>query len=251
MRISTEKNRLLTLAAVLALIAGWKVVSLLVGSPIILPSPEDTFTQFFLLLAARDFWPALGATLVRGAIGFVLSCCAGVIVGILAGLKPGFRLFVSPFISIVKTVPVMSIILLALIWFHSDAVPVFVSFLMTFPIICGNVIEGVGQSENLLVEMASLFRVSRRTTLLHVYIPSIFPYFIAGASTALGITWKVVIAAEVLAQPVRALGSGLQEARIQLNTAEVFAWTAAAILVSTASEKLLELSVRKAPWRRR
>jgi NitT/TauT family transport system permease protein len=250
MRISTENNKLLTLAAVLVLAAVWKTASLLVGSEIILPSPESTFKEFFLLLAAREFWSSLGATLLRGAAGFVLSCGAGLLIGIPAGLKPGFRLFIRPFISVVKSVPVMSIILLALIWFQSDAVPVFVAFLMTFPIVCGNVMEGVGQSEKLLIEMAALFRVSRRTTLIHVYIPSLFPYFIAGASTALGITWKVVIAAEVLSQPVRALGSGLQEARIELNTAEVFAWTAAAILVSGASEKLLELSVRSLPWRK-
>jgi NitT/TauT family transport system permease protein len=122
---------------------------------------------------------------------------------------------------------------------------------MSFPIICGNVIEGVGQSESLLVEMAHMYRAGRRTTLFHVYIPSVFPFFIAGATTALGITWKVVIAAEVLAQPLRALGSGLQEARIQLNTAEVFAWTVAAVLLSVASEKLLELTVKNVPWRKR
>jgi len=251
MRLFTEKNRNLTLLAVIALLAAWEIASLLIGSDIILPSPEHTFREFYFLLSARDFWPALGSTLLRGAVGFIVSCIAGVIIGIPAGLKPGFRIFVRPLLSIVRTVPVMSIILLALIWFHSGAVPVFVSFLMSFPIVCGNVIEGVGQSENLLVEMAHQYRVSRRTTLLHVYIPSVFPFFIAGASTAMGITWKVVIAAEVLAQPVRAMGTGLQEARIQLNTAEVFAWTVAAVLVSVASEKLLERAVRKVPWRKR
>lgn len=222
---------------------------MLLSAEIILPSPEITVLRFFELLSSRDFWPALGATILRGLAGFFISCAAGIICGITGGLKPRFNAFIKPYIAIIKPTPVMSVILLALIWFKTDNVPIFVSFLIAFPIIFSNVIEGVSHVDGKLIEMAKLYGLKRNTKLFHIYIPSITPYFLAGISSGLGITWKVVIAAEVLAQPLHALGTGLQAAKIQLETAEVFAWTGAAILLSVVTEKSLNSILRRLPWR--
>jgi hypothetical protein len=55
---------------------------------------------------------------------------------------------------------------------------------------------------------------------------------VSGVSAAVGITWKVVIAAEVLAMPIYSVGTKMQNARINLETAEVFAWTFVSIVLS-------------------
>jgi NitT/TauT family transport system permease protein len=143
----------------------------------------------------------------------------------------------------------MSIILLALIWFHTDMVPVFVSFLMAFPIICGNTIQGVRSIDRDLVEMSRIYGVSRREVLTGVYLPSIAPFLLAGASSAMGMTWKVIIAAEILSQPVWSIGTQMQMARIYLETGWVLAWTVVIILVSFVFESLLRLLEAKlAAW---
>ena len=246
---STGRNSVLVILSIAVFLGIWKILSLVLGAEIILPSPEKTVLGFFRLLLSTKFWPAFGATIIRGLLGFTISCAAGIVLGITSGLKPGIHAFVKPYLAIIKPTPVMSVILLALIWFKTDNVPIFVSFLIAFPIIFSNVIEGVNQVEEKLIEMSKLYGIKKRTTLFHIYIPSITPYFLAGISSGLGITWKVVIAAEVLSQPVHALGTGLQEAKIQLETAEVFAWTAAAILLSVITEKSLNLLLKKLPWR--
>ncbi|HUX21855.1 MAG TPA: ABC transporter, partial [Spirochaetia bacterium] len=74
---------------------------------------------------------------------------------------------------------------------------------------------------------------------------------VAAMSSAVGITWKVVIAAEVLSQPLHAVGSGLQLSKYRLDTAGVFAWTAVAIVLTALSEQGLELVDRSIPWRRK
>jgi NitT/TauT family transport system permease protein len=221
-----------------------------VGAEIILPSPERTVIETITLFGDSAFYSVVGSTVLRGLAGFCISACLGIAVGLVAGSNKTAHTVISPILSVIRTTPVMSIVLIALIWFHSALVPVFVTLLIAFPIICGNVIEGVQRVDTKLLEMASVFNVRREKVVRELLVPSLFPYLIAGASTALGITWKVVVAAEILSRPARAIGSSLWEAKIRLETAEVFAWTAVAIVLSGLSEAVFRLAVRKIPWAR-
>jgi len=242
------KSSLYTLIGAAVLFAVWKFAASLIGAEILLPAPERVAAALFDLVAASDFRRAVGATVVRGISGFSLSAILGLFVGVVCGLSPIVFRIVRPLLAVIRSTPVMSVIILALIWFSTDSVPVFVSFLTAFPIITGNVMEGVGRTDSRLLEMARVFQVSPRDILIRIHLPSLFPYFLAGMRTALGITWKVVVAAEVLSQPDQAVGTGLQIARMQLETADVFAWTAVAVLLSFVTEFLFEHLTSRASW---
>jgi len=237
MKRSTIRNSLLTAVSALLLILGWKIVSAIVGAAIIVPSPEETALRFLRLMGSPSFWRAVGATVIRGVAGFLISLAAGTLVGIGAGLSPFLGSVLKPLLTVIKATPVISIILIAMIWFHTDAVPVFVTILMTFPIVCSNTTGGILNVDRSLIQMARSYRVSRRSLLTGIYLPSIVPYMVSGVSAAVGITWKVVIAAEVLAMPIYSVGTKMQNARINLETAEVFAWTFVSIVLSGLSER--------------
>jgi NitT/TauT family transport system permease protein len=241
---------ILTTVSVVALFVIWQLAAAAVGAQIIVPTPWAALKALGRFLTFPSFWAAVGATLSRGFAGFLLSTAAGLVIGTAAGLNSTFRTLFRPVLSVIRTTPVMSIIIIALIWFTTDTVPVFASFLIAFPVICGNVIQGIDSIDTDLVQMAEVFRVPRRRILFSLVIPSVFPYFLAGASTALGLTWKVVVAAEVLAQPIRAVGTGLYTAKVQLETPEVFAWTVVAILLSGMSEGVFHFMMRRISWSR-
>jgi NitT/TauT family transport system permease protein len=63
--------------------------------------------------------------------------------------------------------------------------------------------------------------------------------------------WKVVVAAEVLVQPLFALGTGMQRAKAALDTAELFSWTVAAVIAAALSETLLWSIMRSALRKRK
>ena len=249
-RSTSLKKWILTAASIVGLFVIWQLAAAAVGAQIIVPTPWAAIRALGRFFTLRPFWEAVGATLSRGFAGFLLSTAAGLVVGTAAGLNSTFRTLFRPVLSVIRTTPVMSIIIIALIWFTTDTVPVFASFLIAFPVICGNVIQGIDSIDFDLVEMARVYRVPRRRILLSLVIPSVFPYFLAGASTALGLTWKVVVAAEVLAQPIRAVGTGLYTAKVQLETPEVFAWTVVAILLSGISEAVFHFVMRRVSWSR-
>jgi NitT/TauT family transport system permease protein len=243
------KSRLISFGAVALLLLLWEIAAASVGASIILPRPDEAARQLLRLMGEAAFWLEVAVTTERTLFGFLLSLAAGLVAGVAAGLKPAVHAVLRPFLAVIRTTPIMSVILIALLWFSTGEVPVFSSFLIGFPIITGNLIVGIRQSDPRLMEMARAFELTSRQRLRHISIPSVYPYLISGAHTALGLTWKVVVAAEVLSIPDRGVGSRMQLAQMSLETAEVFAWTAVAICLSAASSWLLSLAAGAVPWR--
>ena len=110
---------------------------------------------------------------------------------------------------------------------------------MVLPIVYINCLSGILQVDRELLEMARVFRVPLRRRLLYIYLPDVMPFLISAASVSLGLCWKSGIAAEVIGLPTGSIGERLYEAKIFLQTGELFAWTVVIILVSVAFEKLV------------
>ena len=71
-----------------------------------------------------------------------------------------------------------------------------------------------------------------------IYIPSVLPYMMAACRTALGLSWKAGVAAEVIGVTKNSIGRQLYYSKIYLETADLFAWTAVVIFLSLLLEKL-------------
>ena len=138
-----------------------------------------------------------------------------------------------------KATPVMAVIILALLWFKSEKVPIFVCFLMCYPIVYVNVLTGLKHLDKNLIEMSHIFEVKWFYQIQGCYWPQLAPYLKAALQLAVGMAWKVVIAAEVLAIPHYAMGYELLSAKIYLETTEVFAWVIVIVILSQSCEYLV------------
>ena len=245
MKISFTKNQSIGFASVLSILAAWKLLALYFNSSFIVPHPEDTFITVMKLIGSSGFLKVVGTTVLRGVTGFVISAVIGIGTGILAGVSPGFNAFINPIMVTVRSTPVISLILLALIWFSSGMVPIFIAMLTMFPFICTNVVDGIRSVDQNLIEMAGFYQVGRRKIISGVYIPAIMPFIISGASSAMGIGWRAIIIGEVLSQPRYGIGTSMQSAQIFLNVDVVIAWTLIAVLISYVFEKLIRWGERK------
>ena len=171
--------------------------------------------------------------------------------GIAAGRFRAVEALLRPLIICLRSTPSMSFILLALIWFRGGRAPLFVITLVVLPVLFQNVIEGVRSIDPELLEMVTLYRVKKSRLLLKFYLPSILPFLAAGVSNGLGLTWKVSIAAEVLAYPTWGIGAQMDTARVYLQTEKVFAWTVAVIGIGLLFDYLTDYLLRKpsAAWK--
>ena len=125
----------------------------------------------------------------------------------------------------IKTIPVASFIIFVLIWFSSQNLAVLISFLMVLPVIYTNVLDGIRATDPQLLEMAQVFQIPTARKIRYLYVPQVMPFFQSGCSVALGLCWKSGIAAEVIGMPQGSIGEKLQQAKVYLDTPDLFAWT--------------------------
>ncbi|SHF89543.1 NitT/TauT family transport system permease protein [Mariniphaga anaerophila] len=245
MKISITKKQYIGFISVAVMLAVWKLLALYFDSDFIVPHPEDTFLTVLKLFADSSFAAVVGTTVLRGLIGFVISFFLGVGIGIMAGISPGFNAFINPMLVTIRSTPVIALILLALIWFSPDAVPVFIAMLTMFPFICTNVVDGIKSVDSQLIEMARFYKTGKRRIVSEVYLPAIVPFIMSGASSAMGIGWRAIIIGEVLSQPQYGIGTKMQSAQTFLNVDAVIAWTLIAVLISFVFEKIIRWSEQK------
>jgi len=217
----------------------WQILYLLVQQDLLLASPLQVFLSLARLCTQLDFWLAALFSLLRIESGFLLGVIAGTIFAVLTVRFVWIDRFVYPAISAIRSTPIASFIILALVWMSSGKVVIFIVFLMVLPIVWANVTEGIRKIDPQLLEMAAVFQLNRRQIFRYIDIPSVSPFFIAAATTGLGLAWKAGIAAEVLSTPPHSLGGGLYEAKIYLETPELLAYTAVIVILSLLLEKLL------------
>lgn len=243
---NSKIKKILIRAGVIAIwLLLWQIASLIVKSDFLFPSPIGVFKRFIELAGEKAFWIDCLSTLGR----ILLSCVSGVAVGTLLGIitavsKPLYELF-SPLLILIKTTPVASFIILVLVWIRRSNVPIFIGFLMVVPIMWANVSQGIKNADIQKLEMAKIFGFSKTQTMKMIYFPEVMPSFTAGCTTAIGLSWKAGVAAEVLATPENSVGAALYFAKINLEYADLFAWTAAIIIMSFIIEKIFTKSIRR------
>ena len=126
-------------------------------------------------------------------------------------------------------------------WLDNDTIPVFIALLMVVPIIWQNITAGLMSMDKDLLEMAKVFKVKKSRKFFKIILPQLTPHFYSGCLTSMGLAWKSGIAAEVISYPRIAIGKEMNEAKVLLETADVFVWTITLIVLSLAFEGLFKL----------
>lgn len=217
----------------------WQLASMAVGQELLLPGPLAVAKSLVELVGTDTFWLSALFTLGRVLLGLLGGGAAGCLLGFLTHFSRWADRLLAPAIRVVRATPVVSFILLVYLWVSRANIPGLIAALMVLPVLWGSVTAGLAAVDGQLLELARAYRFSRGKTLRLVWLPSLRRHFVSGLLTAFGLAWKSGVAAEVICPPRFAIGSRIQQARLALETPELFAWTLVLIVLSLALESLL------------
>ena len=224
----------------------WYIAAKRVGISFILPSPSDAFSAFFELLPQKKFLFAVGSSMLRVICGYIIGAVVGTVAAFLSYFIFPLKSFFSPFMKVVRATPVASFILICVLWMTSEIVPVFISFLMVFPIVYENVLTGLAETDVLLKEAVRVYGFSPFKSLTALYIPSSMPYLGSACITSLGLAWKASVSAEVLCVTKESVGYYIYTSKLYFETEQLFAWTIAIIIMSVILEYAVKLIAKYA-----
>ena len=236
---------LLTLFSVALWILLWQLIHILIGYDFLLPSVPDTMKAFFKLSFTALFWKTVLLSLTRIMIGLLLGITLGCAFALVSVYVPILDSFISIGMSIIKSTPVASIVILLWVLIEGTNLPIVIALMMVAPIIWQNLKDAYNSVDKNLYEVSIAFEFSRLKRFRHVFLPTIKGYFIPAVLTSVGLAWKSGIAAEIIAYTRNSIGKYIKDAKDSIETAEMFAWTLTVIVISLALERGIKLLLRR------
>jgi len=225
--------------AALFWVAVWQVVAMAVGQGILLASPVDTLLRLAALVRTGGFWRSVLFTLGHILAGYALASAAGIALATLASRYAPVADLLSPLLSAMRSVPVASFVIAALIWVPSRRLSLLIVAVIVLPVVYAGTLDGLRQIDPRLTEMARVFAMPRANRLRCVALPALMPSLTSALSVAMGLAWKSGVAAEVIGIPNGSIGERLYKAKVYLATPDLFAWTLTIVLISAGCTRLL------------
>lgn len=255
-RLKVGRSVVTGVVTVIVLLVLWWIATSGLGlvSPARFPSPEA------FLAALRRIWTDgyAGGTLIEHVvqsvrlvlIGFVTAVCVGVPLGFFMGYDRRFEAFVNPIFLVLRPIPPLAWIPLAIVWFGlGDASKVFVIFVSAFVASVINTYTGVRNVRRHLIEAALVHGATPGRVVREVYIPDALPMIFTGLRLSLQASWTTLVAAELVGAFL-GLGRALQTAYRDVNTPMILvAMVAIAIAGAATTIGLTKLEKRLIRWR--
>lgn len=245
MKASIIKSSLKKLFILLFWLIIWEILALIVNKEIYLPSPIATFNSLITILLDKTTYIVILSSTYRTMLALALSCIFGIIFGFFCGLNDYLYDLINPLIIVIRSTPIVSIIILAILWLKSSNVPIFATFLMCFPVIFTNVATGIKNTDKKILEMCKVYKFKKFEIIRFVYFPSILPYIHSAIISSIGIAWKASSAAEVLSMPKYSIGNHLFYAKANLEPTVLFSWTIIIVALSYVLENLYVKFVKR------
>lgn len=222
----------------------WEMLALVTHSKLIMAGPVETLSALAEMVVTGAFYRCILFSVCRILCGFCIALCGAVLLASLSFRFVLIREFLHPFFLFVRSVPVASFIIIALLWMGSKNLAVFIVVLIALPILYSQLLAGLQNVERKYKELAEVFRFRSWTRIRAIYVPAVRESFLAACSLAIGMSFKAGIAAEVIAGTSGSIGERLYLAKLYFSTGELFAWTAVIVVLSWGCEKLTVLLCR-------
>jgi NitT/TauT family transport system permease protein len=214
----------------LVVLSGWK-------ESYVLPGPIPVFAELGHQLVNNDFWTAVGITLVRGVVGFVLASFLGLALGVLVARSRILRAAIGSLITGLQTMPSIAWFPLAILLFQlSEQAILFVILIGAVPSIANGVIGGVDYVPALLVRAGRNIGASGLSLYRHVVLPAALPSIVSGLKQGWAFAWRSLLAGELLVSIANrpSLGVFLTQSRELGDTAYMIALMIAILAIGIA-----------------
>lgn len=210
----------------------WQVASMLDSSGILLCGPLDALLALCRLSCAQTFWSSIWFSTLRIVAGVLLGY---IIAGVLAAASwhmSTVRILLQPALLAIKSTPVACVVVILLIWIGAANVSVITVLLLVVPAIYFALCTGLDNMNAGKRELFEVFGIRGQRRFFALIWPAVLPYLEAASSTVLGMSWKAGIAAELIGVPAGSLGERIYQAKLLLETPDLFAWTFCVICLS-------------------
>ena len=244
------KKIIYPIVAFFLLLALWQGAIEITGvEAFLLPGPLDALAALMDVIRSGVLFEHAIASLFRVAMGFLLATVLAVPLGLLMGTRKFLHITLDPILQGIRTISPIAWIPLAILWFGiGDKPAIFIIFITAFfPILLSTALS-IRYVDPLLLRVGKNFGATQKQLLFKIILPAVTPYIVIGLKISLGISWIIVVAAEMVGMS-SGLGYMILDARNFLRTDLIIAGMFVIGVIGFTLDRLLtliEVQVKKA-----
>jgi ABC-type nitrate/sulfonate/bicarbonate transport system permease component len=248
---SRARRAMLALVSLGAVLAVWTGLSGLgLVNTVLVPSPQDVARAALTAIRDGSLLTNAAASLSRVLEGFAVAMLIAIPLGVLMGVSRTARGLVDPLIELLRPVPPIAFIPLAILWFGIGEFSkvMIIAYGAFFPIFV-NTMAGFRDVDLVHIRAAQTLGAQRYEIFKDVVLPSAFPQMVTGARLGMGMAFIVLVAAELVASS-EGLGYLINDARFSFRTDQIFVGMITIGLLGLVLNKgLLEAERRLLRWK--
>lgn len=229
-------KKIIYLSGIVFCLLLWSLISLVFDDKqLIFPNIFKVLEYAFTLLSGSYLYKCLFNTLLRMLCGFIIALLLGIIFGIIAGISERVRVFLTPLMIILKTIPTASLVFLFLVLSGAKNTPIYIVILISFPILYEAMSSGFINIDKDIIDTLKLENGKEIDKIIRIRLPLALPYLYTGIASCLGLSFKIEIMAEILAgSTTSGLGSAISfiQKSDPSNMIGIFAYSLVAIVIA-------------------
>ena len=159
----------------------------------------STNPDYGLSIFVGEYYNHILISLERVGLAFFLATMLGVPLGLSLGWSKKFREYIFPLFEILRPVPILAWVPLAIVMLPSDeSAVIFLTFIAAFFATTLNTMLGVQSIDTSYIRAAYCLGASHKQVFRHVVVPGALPFIFTGLQIAVGIAWFSLVAAEMV-----------------------------------------------------
>lgn len=246
---SRSREIALGVAGTLAFLAAWELAARAGPASALFPPPSRAIAEALTKLSLATIGGHVAVSLRRIAAGFTAGAALGIAIAIAAGWYRTFGNFVRPVIELLRPIPPLAWIPMAIVWFGlGEASKVFVIFLGAFFPVLTNAYRGITSVDPTLVRAAQTMDVSGIVLLTRVILPAALPDIAIGLRVGWGLSFGVLVAAELIAADT-GMGFMIMNARQTADVGVIIFGILLIGLAALATDWVLGVAIRRSVGR--
>lgn len=239
------KNKIYLSISCICFFVLWQCVAVVLNNDIYLPRIDQVINAIYNIVNESNFIRTVLSSFFRTSLSYIMALILAIFLGVLSIMCPFFEYMLKPLNSIIRTIPTLVLIVLALVWFDKDMAPFVVGFAVVFPIIFEGIRNSIVKFDKKIMDMTEIYEVGKMDKIIKIYLPLIKCYMMNIFISTFSLTFKVVIAGEVHGQPKYGIGSQVQLEKVNFNTSGIFAWIIIIMIISVIFELINKLINKK------
>jgi sulfonate transport system permease protein len=171
-----------------------------------LPGPTEVVREWFSRdpvygssIFTPEYYMDIWVSTRRVTLAFFLATGIGVPLGLFLGWSDRFKQYVFPVFELLRPVPPLAWVPLAIVMFKGSETPViFLTFLASFYATALNTMLGVQSIDVSYIRAAHCLGATRWQVFRHVIVPGAMPFIFTGLQISVGVAWFSLVAAEMI-----------------------------------------------------